>query len=122
MSTTGSTSETTRSPIFNDASYDRVKFLTQVVLPAAGALYFGLANIWNLLYADEIVGTITVIVTFLGTLLQISTSRYRNSDAGTTGFVNVVEDDQRRVMELDVREDLYDVQDGERLVFKVRKH
>ena len=41
-----------------------------------GALYFGLAKIWKLPYPEEIVGTITVIDTFLGCLLGISTMNY----------------------------------------------
>ena len=41
-----------------------------------GALYFGLAKIWALPYPEEIVGTITVIDTFLGCLLGISSMNY----------------------------------------------
>lgn len=60
----------------SNTTYDILKYIAQVVLPAAGALYFGLARIWSLPLAEEIVGTITVIDTFLGAMLQISTSNY----------------------------------------------
>lgn len=56
--------------------YDVMKFIAQIVLPALGALYFGLSQIWGLPYGEEIVGTITVIDTFLGALLGISTAQY----------------------------------------------
>ena len=56
--------------------YDTLKFLAQVLLPGCGALYFGLAEIWNLPLASEIVGTITVIDTFLGSILHISSTKY----------------------------------------------
>lgn len=56
--------------------YDVLKWIAQILLPALGALYFGLAGIWNFPYAEEIVGTITVIDAFLGVLLGISTARY----------------------------------------------
>lgn len=42
-----------------------------------GTLYFALAQIWNLPYGEEIVGTITAIDTFLGVILEISTNEYR---------------------------------------------
>lgn len=56
--------------------YDTLKFIASIVLPATGSLYFALANIWNLPFGEEVVGTIAVITTFLGTVLQISSSNY----------------------------------------------
>jgi hypothetical protein len=56
--------------------YDTLKWIALVVLPALGALYFGLAGIWGLPYGEQVVGTITVIDTFLGALLGISTINY----------------------------------------------
>ena len=60
--------------------YDILKYLTIIVLPAIGALYTGLAQIWELPYADQIPATITVICTFLGAILCISTAQYNNGD------------------------------------------
>lgn len=62
--------------------YDVLKWIAQIVLPAIGALYFGLASIWGLPYAQEIVGTITCIDAFLGALLGISTVQYKRRDNG----------------------------------------
>lgn len=56
--------------------YDILKYLTIIVLPAFGALYAGLSQIWSLPYASEIPATITVICTFLGAILCISTAQY----------------------------------------------
>ena len=41
-----------------------------------GTLYFALAGIWGLPCAEEIVGTITAVDTFLGVILGISTHNY----------------------------------------------
>lgn len=60
--------------------YDILKFIAMVILPAIGTLYFGLARIWNLPYAEEIVGTITIIDTFLGTILGINSSQYKKRE------------------------------------------
>lgn len=57
--------------------YDVLKWIAQILLPAIGTLYFALASIWNLSYAEPIVGTITAIDTFLGALLGLSSAQYK---------------------------------------------
>lgn len=59
-------------------TYDKLKFVAQIVLPAAGTLYFALAGIWGLPYGEQIVGTITAIDAFLGAVLKISTDQYNS--------------------------------------------
>jgi hypothetical protein len=56
--------------------YDILKYTAQIVLPAAGTLYFALASIWGLPCGEQVVGTITAVDTFLGLLLGISTANY----------------------------------------------
>lgn len=56
--------------------YDVLKYIAQIALPAIGALYFALSQIWGLPYGEEIVGTITAVDAFLGALLGISTMLY----------------------------------------------
>ena len=60
----------------SNKTYDILKYIAQIVLPALGALYFGLAKIWGFPYATEIVGTISVVDAFLGAVLKISTDQY----------------------------------------------
>lgn len=63
--------------IKNNKLYDRLKFLTQIGLPAFGALYFALAGIWGLPSANEVVGTIVAVDAFLGVILGISSAKYQ---------------------------------------------
>ena len=56
--------------------YDVLKAIAQIWLPAIATLYFALAGIWNLPYAEQVVGTITAIDTFLGVVLGISSNIY----------------------------------------------
>lgn len=56
--------------------YDILKWIAQIALPAIGALYFALSDLWGLPYPTEIVGTITAVDTFLGVLLGISSASY----------------------------------------------
>lgn len=60
----------------SDKAYDILKWIAQYLLPAAGTLYFALANIWGFPYGEEAVGTITAVDTFLGVILGISTMQY----------------------------------------------
>jgi len=60
-------------------TYDLLKWLTTIVLPAIGTLYFALSGIWGFPYGEQIVGTITALVTFFGVILGISTKQY-NTD------------------------------------------
>ena len=57
--------------------YDVLKWIAQILLPALGTLYFGLASIWGFPLGEEIVGTIAAVDTFLGVLLGISTRMYK---------------------------------------------
>ena len=59
--------------------YDILKYIAQIVLPALGTLYFALASIWGFPYAEQIVGTITAVDTFLGVILKISTDSYNKA-------------------------------------------
>lgn len=61
--------------------YDVLKWIAQLLLPALGTLYFALAGIWNFPYAEEVVGTITAVDTFLGVLLGISTINYNKKNS-----------------------------------------
>lgn len=63
----------------SNKTYDVLKYIAQIVLPAIGTLYFALADIWNLPYGKEIVGTITAIDTFLGAVLMISSANYNKN-------------------------------------------
>lgn len=60
----------------SNKTYDILKYIAQVVLPALGTLYFALASIWGFPYGEQIVGTITAIDTFLGVILKISSDNY----------------------------------------------
>lgn len=60
--------------------YDILKFSATIVLPALGTLYFALSGIWGFPYGEEVVGTITAVVTFFGVILGISNANYKKED------------------------------------------
>lgn len=65
--------------IFKNKTYDILKYFAQIALPAVGTLYFALASLWGLPYAEQVVGTITAVDTFLGALLHTSKTVYDKS-------------------------------------------
>lgn len=68
----------------NDKVYNILKWIAQLLLPAIGTLYFALAGIWGFPYAEEIVGTITAVDTFLGVVLGLSSMTYHKNNKTQT--------------------------------------
>lgn len=59
-----------------DEIYDILRYVSNYVLPGLGTLYFALAQIWGWPYGQQIVGTITALVTFINITLGASTNAY----------------------------------------------
>ena len=64
----------------SNKTYDVLKYIALIALPALGTLYFALSSIWGLPYGEQIVGTITAIDAFLGALLGVSTAQYNKAN------------------------------------------
>ena len=66
----------------SNKTYDVLKYIALVVLPALGTLYFALAGIWGLPFGEQVVGTISAIDAFLGVVLKVSSNNYYASLEG----------------------------------------
>ena len=62
-------------------TYDILKFIAQIVLPALATFYVTIAGLWGLPLNKEVSGTIMAVDTLLGTVLMISSSNY-NKERG----------------------------------------
>lgn len=62
--------------MFSNKTYDILKWISQYLLPSLGTLYFALSGIWGFPYAEQILGTIIAVDTFLGVLLGLSGIKY----------------------------------------------
>lgn len=69
----------------NNSTYDVLKWIVMIVIPAVTTAYVGLAAIWGFPYAEEVAKTSAVVCTLLGALLGISTAQYNKGevDGGT---------------------------------------
>ena len=70
----------------SNRAYDVLKFFCTVFLPALGTLIFAISKIWNFPpYAAEIVGTLSAISVFIGSLIGISSMQYNKDQPPLTG-------------------------------------
>ena len=63
--------------MLSNKTYDKLKWVAMIAMPALGTLYFTVSGIWSLPYAEQVMGTIMALNVCLGTLLGISTRKYR---------------------------------------------
>lgn len=61
----------------SNKTYDILKFVAQVVLPALATFYVTIAGFWGLPYPEEISGTIMAVDTLIGALLYKASSDYK---------------------------------------------
>ena len=66
--------------MLTNKTYDVLKWIVMIVIPALTTAYVGLSSIWGFPYAEEVAKTSAVVCTLLGALLGISTAEY-NKDA-----------------------------------------
>lgn len=72
--------------ILNDKVYDILKWMAQLVLPAAATLYTAVAMIWVLPGIEPVVGTLMALSAFIGAILGVSNMQY-NLAKTTSGDV-----------------------------------
>jgi hypothetical protein len=109
------------TPILSNRTYDIGKHLALVVLPALGALYFALSQIWGFPHGEEVVGTVVALEVFLGLALGLSNKQYVKSEARFDGALDIVEDDDSKTFALNYYGDPYDLDKQDEVVFKVNK-
>lgn len=104
------------SPTLSNQRYDQIKSAVQVYLPGLGALYFTIAQIWGLPYAEEVVGTIAALSLFLGLGLRKASGQY---DERGDGVIEITELDDKIVQNIRPNYDPYQLQRQDQVVLKV---
>lgn len=118
----GSSHSGTTKPLLSNSSYDFLKRTATTLLPAASALYFALAQIWHLPNAEEVVGSIAAVNTFLGVIVGASSKSYTKSGAGVVGDLRVEdhpEDPTQKIMVAHFNGNLKNLQGVDQVTFKV---
>lgn len=104
--------------------YNFLKFMATLLLPALGALYFGLSEVWGFPFPDEINGTINTVVLFIGVLMGYSSKSYRSSDDRFDADILVTKDDSgRKILQIEATNEQLDAlvhEDREAVVFRIK--
>lgn len=61
-------------------TYNILKWLVLIALPALAVAYGALGDTWGFPYVEEIVRTVNVIAVFIGALIGVSTINYNNEN------------------------------------------
>lgn len=75
--------------ILTGKTYDVLKNVAQIWLPAAGTLYVSLSQVWGFPAAEQISLTVLAVDTFLGVILGISSAVYNASDRKYDGTLTI---------------------------------
>lgn len=65
---------------FKNNTYDILKNIALIILPALATFYGSLGKIWGFPITEQVVLTITAFDTFLGACLGISNINYKKED------------------------------------------
>jgi hypothetical protein len=107
--------------LLSNRTYDILKYVAQIVLPALGALYFGLSQIWGFPNGEEVVGTLAIITVFLGAVLGLSSNAYSHSDARFDGTIDIDDSGEETLFSLNLDGDPYELPQRDEVVFRVHK-
>lgn len=66
----------------NKKLYDILASISRYVLPAAGGLYFTLADIWQLPYGAQVLASCTAFIVAINVLLGIDSVKYQTIQKG----------------------------------------
>ena len=105
--------------VLGHKAYETIKWTTQIVLPATGSLYFGLSQTWGFPNGEEAVGTITLVVTFLGVILGLSNHGYKRSDARFDGDIDITETEDATKYSLNLNEPPENLSTRSEVTFKI---
>ncbi len=75
MATKKNTCKATTGLVMKNTTYDKLKFVAQILLPALATLWATISAIWNLPLADQIEQTITAVIIFIDTILGITLAK-----------------------------------------------
>lgn len=108
-------------PPLSDRIYTPLKYVAQIVLPASATLYLALAMVWGFPNAEQIVGTITAVNTFMGVVLGLSTRSFNKDETKYDGVLKVEESDNKKIFSLVAHGNPENLDKKDEAIFKVIK-
>lgn len=111
----------TGKPLLNDRNYNVLKKSATIILPALAALYIGLAQIWHFPKVEEVAGSIALLNTVLGGVIQASKKSYYANNAQYVGEINIHEpgDGTKQIFSFELNEDPEKFRTKDEVTFRV---
>jgi imidazoleglycerol phosphate synthase glutamine amidotransferase subunit HisH len=107
--------------MLTNSQYDLLKNIVELVLPAAGTLYFTLATIWHFPNGENVVGSIAAVNIFLGVCLGVSSKLYKESEARFDGdLILTGTEDESQFLTVELNPGSADLTGKEEVIFKVK--
>jgi Putative phage holin Dp-1 len=118
---TNTNESTPEKPWISDRTYDALKSITQLWLPAFGTLYLTLSTQWDILHKpDAVAATCLALATFFGVILRVSNNSYTNKGLGQVGSIVVTQPTPDSLSySLDLDGDPADLKDMSKVTFRV---
>lgn len=108
-------------PFLSNRQFNLLRAIVELVLPALGAFYFTISELWGLPYGIQIVGTIAAVATLAGICLRALRTKYDNSTAKYDGEMVVnLEDPMKDTFRLEVPDPVEKIPASEELRLRVR--
>ena len=100
--------------------YKRIKWFVSIVLPAFGTMYFALSDALGLPYVTQVLGAITAVSAFLGTIMGFSSRTFTKSEARYDGTMTITgQQNVNGLYSLELKDGPSTLDDKSEVVFKV---
>lgn len=108
-------------PVLSDGQFNLLRRCVELLLPAIGAFYFAMAELWGWPNPGEVVASIAALTTLLGVVLVVLRNSYEKSDAKFDGELSVdTSDPERDVFQVDLGDDLPNLASKDAITLKVK--
>lgn len=106
--------------MLTDTSYNVLKDFVTMYIPALITLYSGLAVLWEWPNSDKVIASAALVLTFLGVIVKVASSRYAKQDPTYDGSIVLNETDpDKDVFRIELEHDLQSLGDKKDLLIKV---
>lgn len=110
----------------NNRMFDRLKWGNLVALPAISVFYVALAVIWGFPEVDKVVGSIAALEVLSGTLLGISSAKYKANQpeaepVAKLGVINMTDSEDGTSFLLKLETDPTELEHGQKVLFSVNR-
>ena len=103
----------------SDKLYNILKHAAAIGFPALSALYYTVAQIWNIPDTKEVMGTISAVNVFVGALVGVSYVKYNNSGVKYVGALEVIDNGDKKTFSLNLNDAPESLENLAEATFKV---